>query len=436
MLQFHWLGEAYLFTWAIRLSIVPIALLSGALCGLAFVSYRLVRSHNFLVNALAGATLFTLTEVLLRLVFGGFYLGMLGYVAVGLPILGLSALGGEVLVSFFLVACSALAAEAFLSDRRILSFAQAGTFVLVAGAGAVLYQAPLAPAPGTPFSVAVIQTGIRAQASFARMEEGTLSFPELERQLAEAQALDPDLIIYPFSPVEGALLRTTEGLRPGALGVREDVFGSWLAAHASSTVMIWSVVYDGVYFNQYEYWKGGAVIGEYRKRALFPFLDYTPAWAKAVGLYTTVFDETSGGGGIVELGDVRLGGLLCSEVNRPYLAREDAKRVRLIIAAGSEAMFKNGLAGDFNLRAARFRAAENNVPVVRADLLGPSALIERDGSVLKVLPYERGGVLFGTFTLTEPVVTLYARWGDAPVWGMLVGIPVLAALIRRRYGAI
>ena len=76
------------------------------------------------------------------------------------------------------------------------------------------------------------------------------------------------------------------------------------------------------------------------------------------------------------------------------------------------------------------------MPVVRADLLGPSALIERDGSVLKVLPYERGGVLFGTFTLTEPVVTLYARWGDAPVWGMLVGIPVLAALIRRRYGAI
>ena len=85
--------------------------------------------------------------------------------------------------------------------------------------------------------------------------------------------------------------------------------------------------------------------------------------------------------------------------------------------------------GLFDLKAARLRAAENGVPLIRSHIFGPSALIWADGSVGEVLPYGAVGVLRGSITI-EKIPTLYARSGPWPVYVFLAAL-LLYFLIAR-----
>src|SRR3989344_2257476 len=193
VVQFHWLPPAYLFAWGVRLSFIPIALISGTLMGCAFLLYRLLRTRHAPLNALVGRALFTLSELILKYIFGSFYFGAIGSAATGVPfLLPLAALGGEPLLSFVFATAAAFVAEAFISRRSI---PWAAGFVMLAVAAAAWAHPVLSG--HEPFSVAVLPLGDRKEAGFARVGE-EISFPQLEARLAEAQQLEPDLIIYPF----------------------------------------------------------------------------------------------------------------------------------------------------------------------------------------------------------------------------------------------
>src|SRR5574337_990879 len=104
-------------------------------------------------------------------------------------------------------------------------------------------------------------------------------------------------------------------------------------------------------------------------------MDYTPLWAQRLGLYSTPYDVTAGApDNHASLDGISVGSLLCSELDQADLGRQTAATSSLIIAAGSEAMFVDDVASEFSVRAAQFRAAENHVPVVRGNMLGPSVI--------------------------------------------------------------
>jgi apolipoprotein N-acyltransferase len=99
LIQFHWLPEAYLFATAVRFMVIPITLFGGLVCGVASLCYRYVRSDSLVLNALAGAAVYALAELGMRIAFGGYYLGMLGYAATDMPwLMSLSSLGGVLAV--------------------------------------------------------------------------------------------------------------------------------------------------------------------------------------------------------------------------------------------------------------------------------------------------------------------------------------------------
>lgn len=457
VIQFHWLPEAYVFANAVRLSVIPISLISAVLTGLSVSLYRYLRSDSLVLNALVGTMVYTVAELLLWKLFGGYYLGMFAYAATPLPFLmSAAALGGASLVSFCIVWINSLAAEA-LAALAAPARGQAGhtnlrivrpvAYSLLALACVLVPNYIYLHRPAAPIgivSAAIIQTGERRGVTFGTLSSrGVFEFPGVEALFAEAASSSPDLLIYPFSPVEGALYRTAAPtFNKPVLVASEEAFGSWTVLHApaSTTVMTWNPLYaGGKFLNVYEFWQSGSVVSQYQKRDLFPFMDYTPLWAQQWGLFTTPFDVVAGEQGnramlslSADGSSLPVGSLMCSELHRADLSRQEAKHSPFIIAVGSEAMFQDDVASQYSLKAAQFRAVENNIPVIRGNILGPSALIRADGTITAYMPSGKSGVVRGTLELRHYPPTLYSYTGGWPLEALLAVILLCALWYIKR----
>lgn len=441
LVQFNWLPEAYLFTDLVRLAVIPITILGAVICGSAGLLYRFLRSDSIILNALVGAAAYTGSELTMRAIFGGYYFGLLGYAASHLiSLMSFAAIGGAPLVSFIVALVNAFFAEGIASwqkQRRkfVISVSVCIAALLILFAANQWYLSHPSRALGSLF-IAVVQEGDRNAITFGTEKDGSFSSPMMQRLVTEAAAGHPDLLIYPFSPVEGALYRGDKPpFNKNILIANEGVFGAWLRPLAgTSTVMTWDTVYSGEKFlNEYEFWQEGKVVSEYTKRKLFPFMDYTPEWAQRIGLYSTPYDATPGApDNHASLNGIPVGSLLCSELDRADLARRTAATSSLIIAAGSEAMFVDDIASEFSVRAAQFRAAENHVPVVRGNMLGPSVIIGADGSILSEVPTGQEGVAKATLSLREPQLTFFTRFGAWPLYLFLCSILAIALWQKRK----
>jgi apolipoprotein N-acyltransferase len=434
VVQFNWLPASPRFVELIRWAGIATATLGyGSLFGLWLALYGWLRSRSALTNALMGAGLYIVAERIAEFSVGGYYLGVFAHAVTALPVLmSLAALGGASLVSFAVVLCNLVIAEALMAPREARRGAwQGGGLVL-----AVLLAVSLAnqaylrahDGPDEPFVVASIQVASPAQKIFASEgRAGALEFPWLERALADAAAGNPDLVVYPESPVAGIAMRDSAAVPAGAAWIAgsEAALKDWMLAHAprSAAVMTWeNVAQAGTITTQFQFWEQGKLSGELLKHSLLPFMDYEPAWARNIGLYSMPFDVAAGPGeaGIAQVGDAAIGGLVCSEVHRQGRARTEAAQARILIAAGSEAMFQDDGTSRFSLRAAQYRAVENNVPVVRASLLGPSAIIDRAGRIVSELPLGEGGIVRGTVSVAPGARTLYGAWGSIPLAALIV----------------
>lgn len=445
VIQFKWVPEAHLFTDLVHLSFIPIGILGGLLCGsFSALAYRYFRTASPALNMLLGAGAFTTGEMLLYWLCGGYYFAMLGYAAAPLPfVLSFASIGGAFTASFLVALVNSAVAEG-LALPQSLRMRYARDAAILAGAVLAVYainawhlSRPVAQEGS--LSVAIIQISSRDAVGFGGREGTRFSFPALEERLRAAGAAAPDLLIYPFSPVEGALY---EGAAPSfnkpVLVAPRAEFLEWTKGllPASTTLMVWTTLYkDERFYNVFEYVRHGALVSEYVKRELFPFIDYTPRFAQRLGFYTTQIDEAPGADSPLTIAGVPAEAMLCSEIHKQSLAREGAGRARMLISAGSEAIFVDDVASEYSLKAAQFRAAETRLPSVRANLLGPSAIINSDGTVQSRLERGTSGVLSGTLRLQPPQKTLYVRFGELPLIALLLAI-LLAAVaprLRARY---
>jgi apolipoprotein N-acyltransferase len=198
--------------------------------------------------------------------------------------------------------------------------------------------------------------------------------------------------------------------------------------------MVWTTLYEnGGFYNVFEFYTRGAPAVEYQKRAIFPFIDYTPQWAQRLGFYTTPYDARVGPEvQPLAVHGIRAGALLCSEIHRQDLVRSEAVLSPLIISAGSEAIFLDDVASHFSLEAAQYRAVENNIPVIRANLLGPSGIITPNGALQASLPRGKNAIMSATIALRAPHPTLYTKLGNSVMVALLMFIFFIAAVLRVR----
>jgi apolipoprotein N-acyltransferase len=101
---------------------------------------------------------------------------------------------------------------------------------------------------------------------------------------------------------------------------------------------------------------------------------------------------------------VRIGVLVCVDASHPELPRAlRAAGAQLLVAIANEAG-SGAWSAELHARAARLRAVENRVPVVRVANTGPTLWIDAHGRVVAELPAGEPASALHAITLAEPVV--------------------------------
>lgn len=439
--QFHWAKDTYLFTAMVQLLYIPATIIGGLAAGIITVATRFLLTKFSVFNALIWSTLFASWLLFFQLSIDGFNYFDPAFVVASLPwLVKFAGLAGTPLVAFIILLINSFFALLFIYENK-------KGFLLGAAGVAVIFSLSLIAhekylnrggneVGAKTVSVAIAQISARKDNAFGDVVNGSFQYPLLAERLREASRKGAKLIIYPFSPVSGAI--AVNGMKDAfnkkVLIADTASFGGWIEKQISpdAVALTWNSLYEnGSFFNENSYWQNGVLKERYQKRHLLAFADYSPQWAAQKGLYTGPFDVKAGYmHEPVRLGEYSVGNLICSEVGDRALARSDAKNSSFIIAAGSDAMFLGDIAGKINLVNAQYRAAENNISVIRANRLGPSAFIRPDGSIEARMEYNTDGVLLGDTSLGKRKETFYSRFGDIPLFIVFGLITLLAVVLK------
>ncbi|MDP3052952.1 MAG: nitrilase-related carbon-nitrogen hydrolase [bacterium] len=429
LFHFHWLPETYLFVWLVRLSPLLISLISGVIVGLVLLGYKRLAS-NKIIDIFVLASLSVLIEIIHYKIFSGFDNGLLAYTAHNLTyLIRLSSLVGIFGISFIITLVNVFIVFFILRpDYRkkiaYLFFAGLTIFFLISFSNNHYLDGGSNDYHSAKF--AIIQNSDKKNIfGFFSSKNNHFYFPGAERLIAQVMPSEPNFLIYPFSPFNGhlAIDKTEikdEGLKKTIAGEAKD-FGEWVAKQIDSkTIFVnWvNVVRDDNLYPEIIFLKGKDFIANYQKRELFPAMDYTPEVFKKIGLFVTSVDASpasTGNSPVVEIGDVKFGPLVCSEIFKSELGRKSAFQSNIFLSIGSEAMFVGKTPGEWSLIVSQFIAAANNRPLVRANIFGASAFINEKGKVIEKMDFEKTGVLIKDMKYKKsPKNTLYSYFGDWP----------------------
>ncbi len=178
----------------------------------------------------------------------------------------------------------------------------------------------------------------------------------------------------------------------------------------------------------------GRILDVYDKHHLVPFGEYVPlrsifSFAKvtegAVDFSAGPGPQTIGLPGVPSASP-----LICYEAIFPGEVADAAHRPGWLLNVSNDAWFGLSAGPHQHFAAARFRAVEEGLPLVRATNDGISAVVDGYARVVAQLGLGATGVLDASLPEALPP-TVYARWGDGAVAALGVLLLVIAFLVRR-----
>ena len=179
------------------------------------------------------------------------------------------------------------------------------------------------------------------------------------------------------------------------------------------------------------------VVATYDKFHLVPFGEYVPFRdILPIDKITPGRADFSAGTGIRTLripGLPPVSPLICYEVIFPGQVVDSTDRPAWLLNITNDAWFGRSVGPLQHFAAARLRAVEEGLPLVRVANTGISAIVDAHGRVRNLLSLGRAGVIDGFLPVAVAATTPYARWGDW-IAILLVLATALAGLFRRRNG--
>jgi apolipoprotein N-acyltransferase len=433
VLGLYWVTEAILFEAARFWWLVPLAVpaLSGVLavfiaaaCGVA----RLTRPGWPRVLALGGA--WVLSDLARQFVLTGFPWNPWGSVweipgPIGDVFIQPAAWVG---VHGLTLATLLLAAMPVLGRRG-----QIGGAVLLAAwiAGGVIRLRETSPPP-TGLNVVLVQGNVAQgqkwdQALAMRIFGSYFTLTEQARK----QAGDgPAVVIWP------------ETAFPGLLEIDERARQAIEQATGGVPALVGSVRFDEQQRPRnslFAVLDGGAIAGIYDKWHLVPFGEYVPDWLPMPIMVVPGGGFASGPGArtLHVPGLPPFGVLICYEAIFPGQIVDRSDRPAWLVNVTNDAWFGNSTGPRQHLAAARMRAVEEGLPLLRAANTGISAAFDAHGRELGRLDMQQTGTL--TVALPVPLPeTLFARfglWVSGIAAAVALGVGLLAGRLQRRVEA-
>lgn len=242
-------------------------------------------------------------------------------------------------------------------------------------------------------------TNIFLDPSNDRIRDGLERLFRLSECTPDELLLWPESAAWPYSFDRDAAFRNrVESMTNGGCGVllnsaRED---------------------SGKFYNSALLVDNRAVLARYDKNQLVPFGEYVPlgSWLPFVRQIARIESGFTASHELELLpwGGELLGVAICFEI---IFADQVAARVRkgasILVTLTNDAWYGDTSAPWQHLAAARFRAAENGRPVLRAAITGISAIIDRFGTVQQQIGIDKQGSLQSQVA-GRVVLTAYSRW--------------------------
>jgi apolipoprotein N-acyltransferase len=182
---------------------------------------------------------------------------------------------------------------------------------------------------------------------------------------------------------------------------------------------------------------GGVIVGNADKFHLVPFGEYVPLrsllpFMEKLTPGGTDFSAAPGPQTIRVPGLPPAGVLICYEAIFPGAVLDGADRPDWLINVTNDGWFGMSTGPYQHFTAARLRAVEEGVPLVRAANTGISGVVDAYGRVTAVLGLGKVGVLDVALPAALPHLTLYARFGDWTLLVLLAGAAIAVAALRLR----
>ncbi|MBV9522638.1 MAG: apolipoprotein N-acyltransferase, partial [Alphaproteobacteria bacterium] len=178
----------------------------------------------------------------------------------------------------------------------------------------------------------------------------------------------------------------------------------------------------------------GEIVADFDKAHLVPFGEYVPMRGilPIEKLTPGNVDFTAGPGPrTLDLpGLPPVGPDICYEIIFPHAVADERQRPQWLLNVTNDAWY-GFTSGPFqHFAIARVRAVEEGLPLVRAANNGISGIVDAYGRVRVRLGLDAVGVLDGALPTALPAPTLYARFGDAIFWGLVLAATLLCLADR------
>lgn len=424
----YWIAHALLtdperFGWMIPFAVGGLAAVIAVYIGLATLIAWVARARG-VAGILFFAAIWTTLEWLRGVLFTGFPWNLIGTVWVwSNEIIQLAAVTGVWGLSALTVAVAAMPATVTRGSNEWRAPAVALVFLALVWAGGAirLSGATEATVPGA--ALRIVQPNISQVAKW----RDELRAQHLARHIRLSEQNGDGaarIVVWPESAVPYVLANEPVLLDAVARAVPAGglvITGSLRTTPQRTTpFQIWNSLHavDG----------RGEVVATYDKFHLVPFGEYVPfrRFINIPKITHGSIDFSAGPGPqtVALPGFPAMSPLVCYEVIFPGAVTDPNARPGWLLNVTNDGWFGVSSGPYQHFAAARLRAVEEGLPLVRAANTGISAVVDSHGRVTARLGLDREGVVDASLPVALAGPTPYARWGD---WIGFVIIILMAA---------
>lgn len=362
---------------------------------------------------------------------GGFPWGLLAYSQVDGPLVALSTIGGQSLVSGVVVVCAAITVKVI--KFRSFSALMLLLFISICSASVSSFNS------NDSVQLAAIQGNVPRVGNELSAQRAAVLNNHLrttEQLLAEIESgltPEPDLIVWPESGTD---------IDPLVPGIAADAI-SELASRSAAPILIGATTWyssgsegEGP-TNSGIMWTDNGPSQIYSKNHLVPFGEYVPL-RDVLAKWITRFDQIPNdfvpgeGPGVFDVSGAQIGDVICFEVayaNHIYDTINAGAQV--ITVQTNNATYGNTTQPEQQFAITRFRAIETQRAFLVASTSGISGLIQNDGSVTDKTKQFESAIVTGE----APLISEKTFSTKYPYWVLILSIIVLLVGFRRSSGS-